>query len=258
MAYWLYCQACKQWSKSTTPLSDDKSCSHCNSLLVKTKPTTHLKSGSVATEISPEPEATLAETSLAIAETANLPEEPTTIEPDETLENKDISPPPESLHDSADPIIKEASATPEELTTEDLTEESEPEITTTVTVVTEETDKLATSTEPERNEIDGSEEETEPKATQELVELVQSPISSENTENNALPAEETIEELEPDTEDDSTEEEEVLTELEEQLADELLDDREALTEDEMEEPANQNYTPGHRMFLEDKRRRRKR
>jgi hypothetical protein len=30
MAYWLYCIACQQWSKSATPLSDDKSCSFCN------------------------------------------------------------------------------------------------------------------------------------------------------------------------------------------------------------------------------------
>lgn len=37
MAYWLYCLTCKQWSKSDTPLSDDKICTHCNSLFVQAK-----------------------------------------------------------------------------------------------------------------------------------------------------------------------------------------------------------------------------
>ncbi len=30
MSYWLYCNACEQWSKSATPLSDDKTCSFCH------------------------------------------------------------------------------------------------------------------------------------------------------------------------------------------------------------------------------------
>lgn len=30
MSYWLYCTACEQWSKSATPLSDDKTCSFCH------------------------------------------------------------------------------------------------------------------------------------------------------------------------------------------------------------------------------------
>jgi len=38
MAYWLYCQSCKQWNKSATGLSEDKLCPLCNSLFVKTKP----------------------------------------------------------------------------------------------------------------------------------------------------------------------------------------------------------------------------
>ena len=65
MAYWLYCQACKQWSKSATPLSDDKSCSFCNSLLVKTKRTTRLISEDLPGEIPPPPEneSTISQTS---------------------------------------------------------------------------------------------------------------------------------------------------------------------------------------------------
>ena len=34
MAYWLYCTACQQWSKSATPLSDDKTCSFCNNYFI--------------------------------------------------------------------------------------------------------------------------------------------------------------------------------------------------------------------------------
>jgi|GEM_PF-2179267 len=37
MAFWLFCQSCQQWSRSATPLSDDKSCSFCSNRLVKTK-----------------------------------------------------------------------------------------------------------------------------------------------------------------------------------------------------------------------------
>lgn len=38
MAYWLFCQACKQWSKSPTPLSDDKCCSFCSNPFITAKP----------------------------------------------------------------------------------------------------------------------------------------------------------------------------------------------------------------------------
>lgn len=30
MAYWLYCQSCKEWSKSATPMSKDKICPYCS------------------------------------------------------------------------------------------------------------------------------------------------------------------------------------------------------------------------------------
>ncbi len=38
MAYWLYCTACGNWSKSATPLSDDKTCSHCHNLFITEEP----------------------------------------------------------------------------------------------------------------------------------------------------------------------------------------------------------------------------
>lgn len=41
MAYWLYCQVCNQWSKFATPLSDDKSCTFCNSQYKKCKQLYH-------------------------------------------------------------------------------------------------------------------------------------------------------------------------------------------------------------------------
>ena len=37
MAYWLYCIACQQWSKSSTPMSDDKTCSFCGKKYTKIK-----------------------------------------------------------------------------------------------------------------------------------------------------------------------------------------------------------------------------
>lgn len=42
MAYWLFCQACKQWSKSATPLSEDKYCSYCNSSFITSKQRTYV------------------------------------------------------------------------------------------------------------------------------------------------------------------------------------------------------------------------
>lgn len=38
MSIWLYCQSCKQWSKSDTSFSDDKSCPFCTNLFISLKP----------------------------------------------------------------------------------------------------------------------------------------------------------------------------------------------------------------------------
>lgn len=38
MSIWLYCQSCKQWSKSDTSFSDDKSCPFCANLFISLKP----------------------------------------------------------------------------------------------------------------------------------------------------------------------------------------------------------------------------
>ncbi|NLM89096.1 MAG: hypothetical protein GX176_10025, partial [Syntrophomonadaceae bacterium] len=38
MAYWLFCQVCNQWSRFPTPLSEEKSCTFCNSQYIKSKP----------------------------------------------------------------------------------------------------------------------------------------------------------------------------------------------------------------------------
>ncbi|NLZ53314.1 MAG: hypothetical protein GX892_09235, partial [Thermoanaerobacteraceae bacterium] len=55
MAYWHYCSACKQWSKSATPLSNDKVCPYCNSLLIKKKPYTNSILDKLVTEKLKEP-----------------------------------------------------------------------------------------------------------------------------------------------------------------------------------------------------------
>ena len=42
MAYWLLCQSCKEWSKYTTPLSNDKVCPFCSNSFITVK--SHLSS----------------------------------------------------------------------------------------------------------------------------------------------------------------------------------------------------------------------
>ncbi len=50
MAYWLLCQSCKQWSKSATALSDDKSCPFCDTLFVPIKAQNYYAIDNVAEE----------------------------------------------------------------------------------------------------------------------------------------------------------------------------------------------------------------
>lgn len=94
MAYWLYCIACQQWSKSATPLSDDKSCSFCN------KQYTNI-SGSREALIKPEtPE--IPET-LVMIETSERPE---AFESHEIPEEKEISTTNETPEIPETPVIE--------------------------------------------------------------------------------------------------------------------------------------------------------
>jgi|LSQX01.3.fsa_nt_gb hypothetical protein len=323
MAYWLYCQACKQWSKSATPLSDNKSCSFCNSLLVKTKQPTRFKSENVPVEIPIEPESESiipptselptdldssdnsdevqiveqkalevpesplisdaldgseklkdddipeepesAEASLLIAEMPNPTVKPITLEPDENQEGMDLSPTAELVDGSKEPIDNETSDTAEEFRTDETLETADPDVTSEIPIAPEAVVKFDTSKIPEEFESSDTLEEIERPVPHELSGVPSSPINTEGS--NALPEftpEETIEELETDATPDSPEaievptEEKISTGAEEHLADESLEYPEEPAEDDMDEPSHPSYTPGHRMFLEDKRRRRKR
>lgn len=321
MAYWLYCQACKQWSKSATPLSDDKSCSFCNSLLVKTKRTTRLISEDLPGEIPPppenestisqtsqqsmkdeisnssdqapiekqeaeevsesgsqtaefdgsektkvnseseQPESAIAENSLAITETINPTENESPLEPGESLETKEVSPIAESLDGGKEPLDKECSDIAEESTSYEATEKAELDEKPEKPKVPEDAMKSETSIITEKIEILSPEITADPS----------SPKSNMNPDTlQDLTSEGSIEELEPDVVasspetlevpiENGSEEEEPSAESEE-LSDQSIEDAEALAddEDEMEEPSAPAYTPGHRMFLEDRRRKRKR
>lgn len=292
MAYWLYCQACKQWSKSATPLSDDKTCSFCNSILVKTKQPTRLKSGNVPVEMAKEPESesimpqttelstnpesfdNTDEVQIEKQETLEVSESPLesdalddsekpALETDETPEKPELSPTAESFDVSREPIISESSERLEELATEEFIEESVSEITPQAAVASEEAVNLETSEYMEKDELDGALGEIEPSAPHELSGVPSLSITKESETTPELAPDDTIE-AEPEVESDLPEtlevptEEELSAKSEEHLADELLDDPEELAVDEMEEPSDPDYTPGHRMFLEDRRRRRKR
>ncbi|MGI5912582.1 MAG: hypothetical protein ACOX6E_08415 [Syntrophomonadaceae bacterium] len=61
MAYWLYCTSCKQWSKSTTPLTDEKTCFYCNNLFINVKQYTNsVSDNKVIDKLEESPNSTMA------------------------------------------------------------------------------------------------------------------------------------------------------------------------------------------------------
>jgi hypothetical protein len=217
-----------------------------------------------------DPESALAAVSSTTAKRANPTEKSNSFAAAETAENSEVSPTAESLSASGEPIKNEPSAKPEELTMEELIEESAPELKPESGEDSEEAVNLETPTELENNERDDTLVEIEASTTHKLSRIPSLPINTEKFEtSNDLTFDETIKELEPDVAPDLPEtsgkptEEEFSSGSDEQLSDESLDDPElddpeVLSDDEMEEPTDQSNIPGHRMFLEDRRRRRKR
>jgi len=88
MAYWHYCIACQQWSKSSTPLSDDKTCSFCGKKYTKIKKSDETIIPDVA-ENQAEVETTITEEAMVDTETLAAPEENETSALDETLEDQE-------------------------------------------------------------------------------------------------------------------------------------------------------------------------
>ena len=153
MAYWLFCQACKQWSKFATPLSEDKYCSYCNSSFIAPKqpiqPTLANLSTVPAEDTQPqmsqteEAEVSQADDSLAVVQpdsaeidtdlelqtievkekatedkAAQTPEETTPQESLETTESEDDGTALEIAVESTVPEIDEVSQEPRESTSE--------------------------------------------------------------------------------------------------------------------------------------------
>ncbi|MDD2619780.1 MAG: hypothetical protein PHC92_03815 [Syntrophomonadaceae bacterium] len=56
MAHWLLCQSCKQWSKSATPLSNDKFCPLCNNRFATVKSYTSSIPDIISSENTQEPQ----------------------------------------------------------------------------------------------------------------------------------------------------------------------------------------------------------
>lgn len=176
MAYWLYCQACKQWSKSTTPLSDDKSCSFCSEPFVTGKPlinsiadqgsqekTTELDNQKTTLTEIPEapPKAKITDTKeLSISETT---------ERQETSQEQQIS---LAIEESEIEETPEMSGNPELLDTSETDETNE---------------TLATEEKPETAEEHETPEMLYGPETQETEETEETPENSETPEDTEQP-----------------------------------------------------------------------
>ena len=122
MAYWLLCQSCKEWSKYTTPLSNDKVCPFCSNSFITVK--SHLSS--IPYERTIEKEQDLLENPSTVGnEPSSSIEEKETLkafqETDKTKMPKTAEMPKiEEIPEIEE--IPDISATPDELETEDKAE----------------------------------------------------------------------------------------------------------------------------------------
>ncbi|NLV21660.1 MAG: hypothetical protein GXY49_06705 [Syntrophomonadaceae bacterium] len=133
MAYWHFCTACQQWSKSATPLSDDKTCSFCGKKYTKLAKKNGEEIVSAPEEVQTEPEMT---------ETV---EEPVAEEISAAVDEKEISAPDETVEDSEPPVS-------ETIEMVDASEE---------TVITEAAETLETTEIPETEETTAASEKAD-------------------------------------------------------------------------------------------------
>ncbi len=137
MAYWLYCQSCEQWSKSTTPMSDDKSCSFCS------KPYVSVVKSSINSNLDQE----VAENSRELEQDIEALEIPATMEPDtsEKVDIKEIFPSQEITEPAVTPDISESIGL-QEVETPEIPEKDE------IVEIREEFESLETESSPEDEE----------------------------------------------------------------------------------------------------------
>lgn len=102
MAHWLYCLSCQQWSRSATPLTEDKVCKFCGSMLKKTK-----ASGSPAPQAS---ENVSEENVVLVADKAEEIESEVAAEAAAVSESEG----PDQLEEEDDPAPENAPTKPEE------------------------------------------------------------------------------------------------------------------------------------------------
>jgi len=142
VAYWLHCQSCKQWSNSTTPLSDDKSCSFCSKPFVTVEPFINSILDKVTVEKSKE-----LQKETKTPETTEIPEICKTSATLETLETPAEQETLEMLEIPETPEERETTETVETLTTLEIAET--PEMSDiSETLETRETPKMTRTHEP--------------------------------------------------------------------------------------------------------------
>lgn len=162
MAYWLYCQNCKQWNKSAVPLSYDMSCSFCNNLFIQVKQQ-YINSISDDAEIE---ELKDSQNSPPISETTEIFEkygEPNISDPGEALINPDTS------ENSEIPTAIETSEIPETFEQYEIPEETELSTTLDTSKVPEIPAAAEASEIPEselQEALDKLEEPTEPEVSE--------------------------------------------------------------------------------------------
>lgn len=288
MAYWLYCQACKQWSKSPTALSEDKSCPFCDHLLTKAKK--HFSSRSndagIVDEKEPQRKQPIPlendlslktdESDLGTSEGSVRQESPSVLQtpvisetsastPDEAPTELDTS---AAIEGVEQPAVTETSAKPE---VSDLIEVTK-EITATVindvpdaanTPVTDEIPDEAKALESiQANETASSAAQGELKTTETVAESkafeeaevsedeIQEESASSVVQNETNEMEET-EDPEVSNTSETPDGQEALE------SEESSEEEEAFVIDEEPDQSESSNTPAHRMYMEDKRRKRK-
>ena len=269
MAYWLYCQACKQWSKSATPLSDDKSCTYCNTSFIKPKikdyiatipavNSTDVDGDLLLDSVTESNESTVDETAVDVSAELNTNENQEVKEELDSAnefsggelsldEESESAPKPKVLKEKAEkkvtvPKIRINDRKYEE----DLSVSEELEIENEDLPVAEELE-IENEDLPVAEELE-IENEDLPVAEELEIENEDLPVAEEleienENEGNVLPSleEESIENME-----NNSDGEELSADTIEET-DDLIDDEESI----VSEPKN---TPAHRLYIEDKRR----
>ncbi len=254
MAYWLYCQACKQWSKSATPLSDDKSCTYCNTSFIKPKikdyiatipavNSTDVDGDLLLDSVTESNESTVDETAVDVSAELN------------TNENQEVKEELDSANEFSGgelSLDEESESAPKPKV---LKEKTEKKVTVPKIKINdrkyEEDLSVSEELEIENEDLPVAEEleienEDLPVAEELEVENEDLSVSEEvevENEDNVLPSAE--EELIEETGDNIDDEELSADTIEE--TDDLIDDEESI----VSEPKN---TPAHRLYIEDKRR----